>query len=169
VIIETPLYNLPTFGSQRDEYDLSRNFYGVGTGNRSRGSLFGGIRRGKVAYQFGLFNNLDLDPFVLVDGPGPNDVVGLGNYRTQPGGGVDILFFPGDEQRSLFFGVGLYAQTYTFVGRSISTGSLFDLGQRSVFEGAFSMGFMGELERGTSLGIGWHTHLGWNFTFSSRR
>ena len=144
-------------------------FYGLGTGNRSRGSLFGGVRRGKVAYQFGLFNNLDINPFDLSDGPGPIDVVGLGSYRTQPGAGVDVLFFPGDEQRSLFFGVGLYQQSYTFVGRSISSGNLYDLGQRYVFEGAFSLGFMGELERGTSIGIGWHTHLGWNFTFSQRR
>lgn len=154
---------------RQDSFDLASNYYGLGAGNRSRGALFGGQRRGKVAYQFGLFNNLDIDPFVVHGGPGPIDTVGLGDYRTQPGGGVDILFFPGDEQRSLFFGVGLYQQTYTFVGRSLSSGSLFDLGQRYVFEGAFSLGFMGELESGTSLGIGWHTHLGWNFTFSSRR
>jgi hypothetical protein len=169
MVLDQPHNPLPLLSLQEDDFQLSRNYYGVGTGNRSRGSVFGGIRKGKVAFQFGLFNNLDIDPFVLVDGPGPNDVVAFGDYRTQPGGGIDILFFPGDEQRSLFFGVGLYTQTYTFVGRSISTGSLFDLGQRSVFEGAFSMGFMGELERGTSIGIGWHTHLGWNFTFSSRR
>ena len=159
----------PILKPQSSDFELASNYCGIGAGNRSRGALFGGIRRGKVAYQFGLFNNLDIDPFVLREPSLTDTISALGDYRAQPGAGIDILLFPGDEQRSLFFGIGLYQQTYTYVGRGIFTGNLYDLGQRYVFEGAFSMGFMGELERGTSVGIGWHTHLGWNFTFSSRR
>lgn len=151
------------------QFPLERStYYGIGLGNQQRGSLFFGQRPGKVAYQLGIVNSFELDPFALVDGFPPNDTVALGEYRARPAFGGDLLFLLGEEQRAFYVGIGLYVQDYTLIGRSISTGSLYDLGTRTTFQGAYSFGFMGSTESGASLGFGWHSQLGLNLSIGVR-
>jgi hypothetical protein len=164
-VLALPLLTLAQeIGGPRDFH-----YFGGGLGNRGRGSLLYGIKQNNLALQFGIFNNLDFGQDRFSNALPPSDITFLGNYRTQPGGGLDLLFFPGEREQSLYFGVGIYGQSYSRVWRSPSTEQLFDFGQEVKFEAAFSLGFMASTGPQTTFGFGFHTHLGWHLTFGSKR
>lgn len=150
------------FGSFEQKY-----FYGFGSARSGRGSLFGGIKSRQFAFQIGLYNEIEIESrdreFV------PVDTITLGEYRTSPGFGADFLYFTSPGEQSLYFGVGLYLQSYSIVGRSPSTGLLTNLLTREEVLPAYSVGYWGRTGPHTSIGFGFHSLLGWNLSFGIRR
>jgi hypothetical protein len=144
-------------------------FFGAGLGNKGRGALSYGMKRGTLGFQLGIFNNLDFGNERFSNINPPNDTIFLGNYKTEPGFGLDALFFLGQKDQSLYVGLGLYSQIYTRVWRSPSTDLLFDFGREARFEGAYSLGFMAITGPDSTFGFGYHTHLGWHLTFGNKR
>jgi hypothetical protein len=148
--------------------------YKLGTGPRGRGAAAFGVRRGKFAWQIGLVNNVEISNESIARDfdnnplPPSPDARFLGNYRAEIGGGADFLYFSGNEYQSLYVGFGLYYQTTSEIWRSPSTGELYDLGSIGSVRGAFSIGFTGDLGDGNEFGLGYHTMLGWNISYTKR-
>jgi hypothetical protein len=149
--------------------DHSTDIFGFGLGNRSRGSLFYGKRMGTFGLQVGVYNNIDLDRSNIVDGFPPNDTQFFRGYRTNPGVGSDLLYFPGSQVQSVYFGLGLYYDGITQVGRSPSSGLLYDIGTRYILRPGYSVGLHGAISNTSDFGIGYHNLLGWNISFTMRK
>ncbi|MBI1331604.1 MAG: hypothetical protein GC165_01850 [Armatimonadetes bacterium] len=159
---------LPTV-AMAQYYQNSSDFFGIGTGVRGRGAAYYGKRMNSLGVQIGVYNDIDLDPNSLSDGPPPNDTQFLGNYRTSPGFGTDLLFFPGNERQSLFFGVGLYYEDITEVGRSASSGFLYEFGHHNAWRTGLSVGLQASVSNTSNFSMGYHNLLGWNISFSMRQ
>lgn len=144
------------------------DFFGIGTGARGRGAAFYGIRKDTFGIQAGLYNDIDLDRNSLSTNNPPNDTQFLGGYKTDPGFGLDLLFFPETNQQSVYFGIGLYYQGVTQVGRSAGSGQLYDLGERNIWRTGFSVGLQSSVSTKSTFGMGYHNLLGWNISLTSR-
>lgn len=157
----------PTLARAEDP-EYTKNIFGFGTGNRGRGSLFYGKRFNTLGIQLGMYNDINLDSNQIHDGPGPNDTQYLGGYRCDPGFGADLLFFPETDRQSIYFGLGLYYQGIREVGRSSSTGLLYDYGARNIWLTGVSVGLRASVSNNSDFGMGYHNLLGWNISFSMR-
>ncbi|MEY4880996.1 MAG: hypothetical protein RLZ87_425 [Armatimonadota bacterium] len=145
---------------------FDETFYKLGLGNRGRGSFAFGVKSGNIGFQFGVFNNLDIASDQLSVFPPTLDAKFFGNYRTEPGFGVDLLYFFGEKDQSFYVGLGLYNEKISEVWRSPSTDELFDIGGRNQVSAAYSIGFTGKFNERSQFGFGYHTMLGWNVTYS---
>jgi hypothetical protein len=155
--------------SQSQDFQQFRDeFFGVGFGNSGRGSVFYGRRSGPVGAQLGVYNNTNFDRNRLSGTFAPGDTQFLGRYRTIPGFGLDLLFFAGSQDQSAVFGIGLYDESRTNVGRSASTGLLYDLGETHVLRGGLSIGFRASTGTASEFGFGYHNLLGWNLSLTTR-
>lgn len=151
------------------DIDRSTDIFGVGLGNKSRGSIFYGKRMNSFGVQVGVYNNIDLDRNQVSQAPPPNDTQFFGGFRTTPGIGGDLLYFPGTKEQSLYFGVGLYYEGITEVGRSPSTQRFYDLGTNYIVKTGFSIGLHASVSNTSDFGLGYHNLLGWNVSFTMRR
>lgn len=143
-------------------------FYKVGQGISGQISLAAGQRRGRIGYQVGLFNNSQPGMRDLNEGPPSLDARFLGNYAKSSTFGFDGLYFFGPRDRNFHVGFGLYDVGTDAIWRSPSTGQLYNLGGREVYRGAFSVGFSAAVSPRVELGLGYHTLLGWNLSYTMR-
>lgn len=149
--------------------DQSTDIFGIGLGNRSRGAIFYGKRVNSIGVQVGVYNNIDLDRNTLSNGFPPGDTLFFGGFRTNPGVGSDLLYFPGSKEQSLYFGLGMYYEGITQVGRSPSSGLLYDIGTKYVLKTGFSVGLHASVSNTSDFGLGYHNLLGWNISFMVRK
>lgn len=158
---------MPSLASAQD-FTGAKDIFGIGTGNRGRGSVFYGKRKDTLGFQIGAYNNIDLDQNQLSSGPPSNDAQYLGGYRTAPGFGTDLLYFPGTDRQSVYFGLGLYYEGITDVARSPSTGFLYEVGRRNIWKTGYSVGLHASIGNTSDFVLGYHNLLGWNIGFTSR-
>jgi hypothetical protein len=147
----------------------STDIFGIGLGNRSRGAIFYGKRVNTFGVQVGVYNNIDLDRNRLSSGFPPNDTIFFGGFRTNPGVGSDLLYFAGSKEQSVYFGLGMYYEGITQVGRSPSNGLLYDIGTKYVLKTGFSVGLHASVSNISDFGLGYHNLLGWNISFTVRK
>ncbi|HLO99026.1 MAG TPA: hypothetical protein VK171_10565 [Fimbriimonas sp.] len=156
-------------GAFAQEFDQFRDeFFGFGFGNSGRGSVFYGRRSGPIGAQLGIYNNTNFDRNSLSTSVPPGDTQFLGRYRTIPGFGFDLLFFAGSQDQSAVFGIGLYDESKTNVGRSASSGLLYGLGETHILRGGLSVGFRASTGNTSEFGFGYHNLLGWNLSLTTR-
>jgi hypothetical protein len=151
------------------ENSVATDIFGIGLGNRSRGAIFYGKRVNTFGVQVGVYNNIDLDRNRLSSGFPPNDTIFFGGFRTNPGVGSDLLYFAGSKEQSVYFGLGMYYEGITQVGRSPSSGLLYDIGTKYVLKTGFSVGLHASVSNTRDFGLGYHNLLGWNISFTLRK
>ncbi|MEI7987160.1 MAG: hypothetical protein WCI55_16175 [Armatimonadota bacterium] len=151
------------------ENPQSTDIFGIGLGNRSRWAVFYGKRVNSFGVQVGVYNNIDLDRNRLSSGFPPNDTLYFGGFRTNPGVGSDLLYFPGSKEQSVYGGLGMYYEGITQVGRSPSSGLLYDIGTKYVLKAGYSLGLHASVSHYSDFGLGYHNLLGWNISFTMRK